>query len=422
MSINLHFRPRVVGFLAAATFVAGCSASPGFQGSNAIPQGAPSFAHALNTDNGYMSLFSFDNFPTGRAPLAGLIFANGTLYGVTSSGGTGEPGACGLCGTVYSMSTTGSQTVLYTFKGRPNGAFPYAGLTSLNGVLYGTTFYGGNGGEHKCFKSEPNPGCGTVFELRPSGRERVLHAFEGGSDGSAPMGELLALNGKLYGTTTGEPFGHGTVFALSRSGREQVLYRFAGGPNDGSLPLGNLISVKGTLYGVTDEGGSSGAGTVFALSPSGQERILHSFNSSEGDYPRGGLALLNGTFYGTTSADGPHKRGTVYSITPGGEFHVIHSFKGYRAGDGAFPYDSLVAVNGALYGTTYKGGTRGDGAIFKLTPSGAESVLHSFGRPADGTHPWAALTYANGVLYGTTARGGKQGQSRDNGTVFRLSP
>ncbi|MGB8909884.1 MAG: choice-of-anchor tandem repeat GloVer-containing protein [Candidatus Cybelea sp.] len=420
--MRVGFGCRVLGVRMVAALLAGCSGSVGttpIPGPSAPPPTRPcttSSERARSGNHGYESLFSFNEFPDGRAPAAGLISANGLLYGTTSIGGKGTSGPCGLCGTVYSISTSGNQKVLYTFTGGSNGATPSSGLTSLKGVLYGTTFYGAKSGEvHKCYHA----GCGTVFDVTASGAESVLHAFEGGSDGSAPMGELLALNGTLYGTTTGEPFGKGTIFSLTTSGHEQVVYRFKGALSDGAAPMGNLVLVKGEFYGVTNQGGAANVGTVFALNPSGKEQILHSFHHSEGDYPMDGLVALNGLLYGTTSAHGPHGRGTVYSITTGGEFHVVYSFGG--KGDGALPYASLVVVNGALYGTTHGGGVHRHGTVFKLCPSGSESVLHSFGPSPDGIRPWAPLTNVNGVLYGTTAGGG-QDQSYGDGTVFRISP
>lgn len=411
--IRSRYCQGAFGVGTAILLLAGCD---GTSRSTSLPaQTIHAFSSRPLSDHGYQLLYSFkDGLQDGRAPMAGLTRLKGTLYGTTSSGGTD--------GTVFSISTTGAEKVLYSFSGRPDGSSPYAGLTVVNGVLYGTTYYGGKGGGTRCFQANPNPGCGTVFAITTSGTETVLHAFGGGSDGSAPMCDLLALHGELYGTTTGLPFGHGTLFVVSTSGRERVLYRFQGGSNDGSDPEGNLVVRNGKIYGVTYEGGTANVGTVFMLDKSGNERVLHSFTKAEGDYPRGGLTELNGAFYGTTSAEGPHRRGAVFSITPDGHFHVIYGFRGYARGDGTFPYARLIAVNGMLYGTTRQGGLQQNGTVFKISPTGSEQVLYSFGFIPDGIDPWAPLVDLNGELYGTTFAGGQYNQSYGDGTVFKISP
>jgi uncharacterized repeat protein (TIGR03803 family) len=127
---------------------------------------------------------------------------------------------------------------------------------------------------------------------------------------------------------------------------------------------------------------------------------------------------INGTLYGTTTYGGTIGWGTVFSITPGGEEKVVYSFSGT---DGQFPYASLIEVKGTLYGTTEEGGTYGAGAgtVFSLDPSsGSENVLHSFGNGTDGVAPRARLIKVNGTLYGTTMLGGANG----DGTVFAITP
>ncbi|MGH6838940.1 MAG: choice-of-anchor tandem repeat GloVer-containing protein [Methylocella sp.] len=178
----------------------------------------------------------------GRQPQAGLIAdSNGNLYGTTTNGGSGTSAACtnGLgevlgCGTVFKLSPSGTETVLYSFTGGTDGGFPFAGLIAdSSGNLYGTTLAGGVSGE------------GVVFKLTPSGTETVLYSLTGGSDGGAPEGGLTAdSSGNLFGTTTigggststrcangfGEPIGCGVVFKLTPSGTETVLHSFCSLP------------------------------------------------------------------------------------------------------------------------------------------------------------------------------------------------
>lgn len=213
------------------------------------------------------SFCSLQNCADGSFSLNGLTAANGTLYGVTVSGGL-STGPCGAgCGTVYSLDPkTGTETVLYAFCQQQNctdGLTPNASLITVNGTLYGTTMAGGT------------YGLGTVFALNlGTGAETVLHSFSGGSDGTYPEASLIDVNGILYGTTpngggTGcGGAGCGTVFAVDENaGTEQVTYAFCAQPNcvDGEAPFASLTEVKGALYGTTLLGGKNGYGTVFAL-------------------------------------------------------------------------------------------------------------------------------------------------------------
>jgi uncharacterized repeat protein (TIGR03803 family) len=217
---------------------------------------------AITTSGKETLLYSFKGSSgDGHDPEAGLINVNGMLYGTTIAGGSnGE-------GTVFSITTSGKESVLYSFAGSSSdGHHPVGGLVNVGGTLYGTTTLGGGTG------CGYNGGCGTVFKITTSGMETVLYKFKGGSDGDQPQAALLNLNGTLYGTTEnggGTP-NYGTVFAVSSSsGKEKVLHHFAGDP-DGKNPVAALIDVKGALYGTTSYGGAyectgAGCGVVFYL-------------------------------------------------------------------------------------------------------------------------------------------------------------
>ncbi|MGA8475579.1 MAG: choice-of-anchor tandem repeat GloVer-containing protein [Candidatus Cybelea sp.] len=423
-----HLR-NLVGACLSAALLTACGGSNTFSSSAAMPVApqivAPeSVARQPLTGNGYKLLYSFGKPPDGESP-NGLISVHGELYGTTSFGGSGgcQPSGCNIAGTVFDVTTSGHEHVLYSFEGAPDGLTPSADPVAVNGELYGPTLHGGSG-QH-CSGSGFY-GCGIIFKVSTSGMEHVLYSFKGRTDGANPDANLIAVNGALYGTTTSggtlRAGGNGTVFELSTSGQEHVLHRFAGSPNDGADPLGSLISVKGTLYGTTQVGGA-GYGTVFSVAPSGTETVLHSFaGSGDGAYPQAGLLNVKGTLYGTTTEGGANNYGTVFSITPSGTETVLHSFGG--SGDGATPVAGLINVKGTLYGTTIEGGSRcrvngGCGTVFEVTTSGQEHVRYSFkGRHGDGAYPAAALTAAAGVLYGTTLQGGASGA----GTVFRISP
>ena len=146
--------------------------------------------------------------------------------------------------------------MLYSFKGSGDGERPYAGLINVKGTLYGTTHLGGANGD------------GMVFSITPSGTETVIYSFKGSGDGEYPYAGLINVEGTLYGTTIeGGANGVGTVFSTTPSGTETVLHSF-GGSGDGQYPYyGGLINAKGKLYGTTYYGGAHGDGTVFRLSP-----------------------------------------------------------------------------------------------------------------------------------------------------------
>jgi uncharacterized repeat protein (TIGR03803 family) len=206
------------------------------------------------TPSGHERVITSFQLSGGAPPSRGrLLDLNGTLYGTASGGGKyGE-------GTVFSLSTSGREKLLYSFKGGgKDGADPVGGLTAMKHTLYGTTAGGGANGD------------GTVFSITPSGTETVLFSFTG-SDGKAPQATLLNVNGTLYGTTSsGGAYGYGTVFSITLSGHETVLHSFepgrtAGGQFDGENPESGVIDVNGTLYGTTAFGGRLGAGTLYSI-------------------------------------------------------------------------------------------------------------------------------------------------------------
>ena len=280
----------------------------------------------------------------------------------------------------------------------------------------------------------------------------VLHSFTGYPDGIDPLGRLtMDSSGALYGTTYGGGTtggGFGTVFKLTppAAGKTQwtktLLYAFTNG-TDGAYPNGGLIiDNSGALYGTTNDGGGGGGpGKLFKLTPppAGKTQwtyaVLHSFGSgNDGIHPIAGLIMdSSGAIYGTTAHGGGYGYyGTVFKLTPppAGNTQwtetVLHRFPSGSTSDGAGPYAGLVFDSkGALYGTSYFGGTLGFGTVFKLAPPAPgttawiETVLYSFKGLTDGVHPVADLSVdSNGALYGTTPYPG----GRDCGTVFKLTP
>jgi uncharacterized repeat protein (TIGR03803 family) len=285
-------------------------------------------------------------------------------------------------------------------------------------------------------------GCGTVFEVDSTGKESVVYSFTGVGDGIAPVGGLIDVGGKLYGTTSeggagsGCAMGCGTVFTMNPDGTsEKIIYNFEGG-SDGATPVAGLVDVSGTFYGTTENGGittalcSQGCGTIFSIDSSGDENVIYKFaGGKDGAFPVSRLIALNGTLYGTTQYGGATTAfcatgcGTLFRMSTSGTKKVLYSFKYSNAsGDGAFPAAGPTAMSSQLYGTTMGGGKLGDGTVFKVNPSsGSERVLHSFdccASSTDGEYPFGHLTRLGGALYGTTRNGG----TGNKGIIFRITP
>jgi uncharacterized repeat protein (TIGR03803 family) len=352
------------------------------------------------------TIYLFPGQPNGGLPYAGLVNANGTLFGTTSAGGTSN------LGTVFSVTPGGSETILHSFTGNPDGNLPYASLIYVKGKLYGTTYSGGT------------PGAGTVFSITTSGKEKVLHSFGSGSDGTSPQADLFYHDGALYGTTySGGANDAGTVFRITLSGKESVVYSFKGLPTDGAGPRAGVIFYKNAFYGTTYAGGigSSGDGTVFKLTPSGKETVLHTFTANpDGSNPSGDLVGYGNDLYGTTDGGGRYNTGgTVFKIAPKGKLTVLYSFgKPGSNVDQVGPQAGLLNVGGTFYGTVE--GANAGGAVFSIAPGGNESFIYQFNRNGPSGSPVAPLggvVELNGALYGTTVSNvGQTGQ----GTVFAV--
>lgn len=325
-------------------------------------------------------LHYFTGGADGGNPVAGLtIDQSGNLYGTTNYGGGSDCFDAGYsgCGVAFKLSLHGSTwllTPLYEFQGGDDGAFPIADLTlASDGTIYGTTSAGGN---QQCRGS----GCGTAFHLRPGPHrcnavicpwnETVLYRFTGGSDGGSPQSNLLFdSSGDLYGTTyQGGTSGGGVAFELTPSQggwTESVINNFTGG-GQGSAPQGNLIADgSGNFYGTTEIGGAGcggDCGTVFQLAPSGagwQENVLYSFlGGGDGDEPVGGVSMdAAGNLYGSNNAYG----GVVFQLAHGSwDLTVLASGLGF-SNLPAMTNPPVEDAAGNLYGTTVFGSDGGGG-------------------------------------------------------------
>ena len=332
-------------------------------------------------------LYSFQGQASndGSAPETGLVFdKTGSLYGTTASGGTFNDG------TVFKLTPPATQggawteTVLYSFQGGSDGIGPTSEVIfDVKGSLYGTTPYGGSSGYGTVFKLAP-PVTGTAWT------ETILHTFGGQTvnDGSLPFGGLVIRDTVLYGTTAGgglstEGGSAGTVFKLTppvKQGQpwtETILHSFIPGHGDGCATSPGLIFDKsGALYGTTQLCGSASLGTAFKLTPSTggswTESILFNFmGGAGGSYPSNPLIFdTKGNLYSTAAA-GSATPGVVYELSPpavsGGAWTetILWTFTG--GNDGNSPQAGLAIRNGMFYGTTFSGGTNGDGTVFRVT-------------------------------------------------------
>ncbi len=345
--------------------------------------------------------------------MAGLVRdTQGNLYGTASTGGDlscGVDGSIG-CGVIFKLDPLGNETVLHTFTGSPDGAAPTAALIrDGDGNLYGTTVAGGT----EC----AGEGCGTVFKLDANGKLTILHRFIE-TDGMFPVEALVRDKiGNLYGTTNdGGPYNSGVIFEIRASGKERTLYDFE--LLGGAFPWASLVLDKsGNLYGTATEGGEcggGGCGVVYKLSKSGSEVVLYSFTGgSDGYYPDAGVVRdTAGNLYGSTFFGGARGDGVVFKLAPSGKFTLLHTFDG---ADGNGPHAMLYRdATGNLYGTTYNG----TGNVFKIDKHGTETVLHTFVPSTDGSNPFGGVILGtDGAIYGTARLNGPG----NGGTVFKIT-
>jgi uncharacterized repeat protein (TIGR03803 family) len=358
----------------------------------------------------FTTLANFDG-TDGSEPLGGVVQANdGNFYGTTFADGADYGG------TVFKVTPAGTLTALYSFCSQPNcadGDEPYAGLMQASdGNFYGTTYGGGaNGG-------------GTVFKITPAGVLSTLYSFcsqPNCPDGDEPYaGVVEGSDGNFYGTTWGGVYSYGTVFKITPAGALTTLYNFCSQPNcsDGYAPAAGLVQgTDGNLYGTTLYTGIYPyLGTVFKITPTGTLTTLHTFGGSDGYWPFAPLVqAADGNLYGGGSTGGINGSGTLFKITPAGALTVLYNFCSQpNCADGGGPDGGVVqAADGNFYGTTCCGGAYTSGTVFRVTPTGAVSILHSF--DSGGQSSKSGLVQAtDGNFYGTTQLGGS------DGTVFRV--
>jgi uncharacterized repeat protein (TIGR03803 family) len=373
-------------------------------------------------------MHAFTGKGDGASPYTAVTLDHlGNLYGTAGSGGAFQRG------TVFKISAQGTESILYSFWGgdgmQPSGP----PIPDEKGDFYSSTTEGGTPEGGGCIY-----GCGTVFKLNKSHKESVLYAFTGKADGSAPDGSLVRDRaGNLYGTAfQGGAYGWGVIFKLDKNNHETVLHAFTGSSDGSGASAGLIRDKSGNLYGVA-YGGIYQGGVVFKVNTAGQFTVLHSFTGGSDGGPPSGTLLRDaaGSLYGVAGGGNSSAChggcGVVFRLDPSGKESVLYTFRG--SPDGAYPGGSLVRdKSGNFYGITTAGGSgncpqdgNGCGTVFKLDASGHETVLHNFTGGNDGFYPWAGLTIDDSAnLYGTTSQGGDSSCGRGNGcgVVFRLTP
>jgi uncharacterized repeat protein (TIGR03803 family) len=320
----------------------------------------------------------------GSHPRAALVQASdGNFYGTTYYGGlaTNTPfnGPAGY-GTVFKMTPDGNLTMLFSFD-VTNGACPTAGLVEgTDGLLYGTTSYGGASFSDPRAARSGVPGEGTIFRISTNGDFTIVFSFTPDTQGGQPMAPLtLGSDGSFYGIGAGGAYGWGEIFRLSLDGTYTPiapLDSVNGGPGLSAL----VESRDGGFYGVAEASGAYGCGAVYKVSLNQSVTTIVSFTNSRARLWGSVVEGTDGNLYGTTGWSDDQQYGYVYQVMPQGDYAVIASFTGTN---GAYPQSGMVqGRDGSLYGTTFFGGAftdefgRGYGAIFRvIVPSAAAPKL-----------------------------------------------
>lgn len=357
----------------------------------------------------YRVLHKFD-WGGGNDPDGGLVEYNGKFYGVTLFGGNFSQGV------LFEYNPeSGAYAVLHHFNDpTAYGRFTKSRITVVNGKFYGTVNFSGI--ERRSMLYEYNPaGTGTYT---------VLHNFGSvANDGVDPTGGLLALNGKLYGTTVyGGTGGGGVLYEYNISANTyNLLFHFGG--NNGGLPGGGVIASNGALYGLAVGGGNADAGVLYKydLGSGGAFSVLRHFDFPNGANPGGELLLLGGKFYGGTQGGGSDSLGVLFEYNPAGAgtYTVLHHF--YKGG-GRFFNGTLIESSGKFYGAMTAGELgnpiQPGGVLFEYSFSNGYQVMLEFERPRLGAYPFSKMLQSGSELYGTTIFGGENGV----GVLYKYAP
>lgn len=313
-------------------------------------------------------------------------------------------------GALFSLTEKGGYSLLHAFAGDLDGQYPNAKLAiDAKGGIYGTAPKGGANN------------AGTVWEYSAHNGFTALHSFGNQGDGIFPnQGPTILDKSTIVGTASqGAINDNGNIFSIAaKHNTYTVLYEFLSG-NDGHCPFaGVAVSDIGTIYGMTTGLGWGGNpnGSVWEFATKTGLQTVYVFqNGSDGEWPDQAPVLdHSGNIFGTTHIqNGASFAGAIWKISAAGDFTILHDLDGIT--EGFEPNSPLLLdlADGNLYGTTSSGGYSNYGTIFKISPSGAFTVLHSFTGGSDGAVPTGNLVQdAKGVIFGGT----------DYGSVFKIKP
>jgi uncharacterized repeat protein (TIGR03803 family) len=390
---------------------------------------------AVDSQAQTLNYFADFNGGNGWEPYASVVQAtDGNFYGAATNG------IYGTVGNMFRMTPSGKITSIYKFCSLPDcadgGGVESAPILGSDGNLYGVTTVGGGSGL-------TGDAGGTVFQMTLDGKYTVIYTFcsiSNCADGATPNGIILGSDGNFYGTTVYGGVGDGgpgVIFKVTPAGTYTRLHAFCAEANcaDGEKPFFPPVQGNdGNLYGAANDGGTLGGGVIYKVTPSGQYSVIYNFCYSQqtgacvqGSYPNAIVKDANGNFVGTADG-GTSGYGVVFKVTPAGHYTVLHNFAPDRnLGPPAAPL--TLASDGNLYGTFIGGGSGSWffawGGIYEITPKGEFKSLYGFCCSSRGFSPLDPVFQGtDGNFYGTTAFGGSggwKGEAFGFGKVFQFS-
>jgi uncharacterized repeat protein (TIGR03803 family) len=317
---------------------------------------------------------------------------------------------------VLASATASAQTFKVLFdgdRGTGTNTQDFKFTQAWDGNLYVTANQGGPANGNCLF------GCGQILAMTTAGAVIPVHEFDFASEGASPRGGLtLGTDGNLYGVLSGGgTTGFGSIFKITTGGVFTILHAFSG--SDGNAFYPPIQATDGNFYGTTSAGGFNGS--LYKLTPSGNFTVLHGFNRNvEGD---GGGPLVQGVdgkLY-TAAPEGTSGGGTILQFTTKGKLKILHNFPLDRS-EGYGIFTPVQAPDGNFYGVCNQGGAQSSGTVWKISPTGAFTLLYSLNGTTDGQYPGNRLSLGtDGKLYGSTEYQGVNGGAGTGGTLFRVT-